>query len=172
MSRTPAGYELYASALTRSYNTTREAEALFGGLGRDGLHVEVKHWGIYVLNTYCDFRFLAIDGKVTHAIGRSGDLPVTHRYLGGRNREIDAYVEHNGEDQWRVMVDVAERAAACFPSSHRLGINVLPNRGPMQVVPDLLVTRIDPFGDYLPGLLTNGVDTWTAQLRSLATTTS
>jgi glutathione synthase/RimK-type ligase-like ATP-grasp enzyme len=166
--RVPEGYELYNSLRVRTYRRERELAVLFDRLGEDGLHVERAVSKVMLTGQQMDFRLVTVGGRVTHAVGRSSDLPITNLHLGGRRRELREFVEEYGEGRWKHVVDLAERTAACFPSSHCLGVDVLCDRNRDYV------GEVNAYGDLLPNLVGlpgtpgEGVDTYTAQLRSLS----
>ena len=167
--RIPTGYELYNSLKMRHYRHDRELTALFDRLAADGLHVERTVRLMFVSGRYIDLRLVTVGGKVTHVVGRAGDRPITNLHLGGLRIPAAQIRAKLGEAGWQQVIDVAERTAACFPDSHCLGIDVLPDlRGGAAYVGE-----VNAYGDLLPnllglpGTLGEGVDTYTAQLRSL-----
>jgi len=164
------GYELYNSLKVRHYRRQRDLEMLVDRLSLDGLHVEEAVHKIYLNGQQTDLRLVTVGGKVTHAVGRSSDLPITNLHLGGRRREVEEFRQQLGEDRWHTVIELAERTAACFPKSHCLGIDVLSDHtkdyvGEVNAYGDLLPNLLG-----LPGTLGEGVDTYTAQLRSLLET--
>ena len=167
--RIPTGYELYNSLKMRHYSREREISALIDHLAPDGLHVERTVKLMFAEGEFMDLRLVTVGGRVTHAVGRTSNLPITNLHLGGRRREIAAFREAIGEERWRRVLDLAERTAACFPRSHCLGIDLLVDRDTQEG----LVGEVNAYGDLLPnllglpGTLGEGVDTYTAQLRSL-----
>jgi hypothetical protein len=170
--RVPTGYELYNSLKVRHYRQEREVRELIDRLAADGLHVEQTVRLMYVDGENMDLRLVTVGGKVTHAVGRTSHLPITNLHLGGRRQEIARFREQVGEERWRSVLDLAERAAACFPDSHCLGIDVLSDHerdyiGEVNAYGDLLPNLIG-----LPGTVGEGVDTYTAQLRDLVSMTT
>ena len=166
--RVPSGYELYNSLRVRLYREEREVSALIDLLAADGLHVEHTVDLLYIGRERIDFRLVTVGGKVTHAVGRSSELPMTNLHLGGKRREVALLRQRYGEERWARTLDLAERTAACFPKSHCLGIDVLTADsgeyvGEVNAYGDLLPNLIG-----LPGTLGEGVDTYTAQLRDLS----
>lgn len=165
--RVPDGYELYNSLRFRRYERRTEIEMVIDRLALDGLHVEQAVRKIVIQGQDTDLRLVTVDGKVTHAVGRSSDLPITNLHLGGRRREAAQYRERIGEQRWEQILDLAERTAACFPRSHCLGIDILSD-GARDYVGE-----VNAYGDLLPklpgrsGTFAEGVDTYTAQLKSL-----
>ena len=70
---------------------------------------------------------------------------------------------------WPRLLETAERAAACFPRSPVVGVDVLPTTGWR----DAVVGEVNAFGDLLPGLTglpggpAEGLDTYGAQIAAL-----
>lgn len=167
--RIPTGYELYNSLKMRHYHRDHELTVLFDQLAADGLHVERTVRMMFVSGKYIDLRLVTVGGNVTHAVGRAGEQPITNLHLGGQRVAAAQVREKLGEEAWQQVIDAAERTAACFPDSHCLGIDVLPDqRGGVAYVGE-----VNAYGDLLPnlpglpGTIGEGVDTYTAQLRSL-----
>lgn len=166
--RTADGYELYNSLRVRRYHRERDVRMIVDRLALDGLHAEVAISKPYLLGGQTDLRLVTVGGRVTHAVGRSSDLPITNLHLGGRRREIGAFRERFGERRWTNVVELAERTAACFLGSDCLGIDVLSDKDTDYVC------EVNAYGDLLPnllglpGTLGEGVDTYTAQLKRLA----
>jgi glutathione synthase/RimK-type ligase-like ATP-grasp enzyme len=167
--RIPTGYELYNSLKMRHYRHQRELTALFDRLAADGLHVERTVRMMFVSGKHIDLRLVTVGGKVTHAVGRASDRPITNLHLGGQRVPVAQVRDKLGEAAWQRVIDVAERTAACFPDSHCLGIDVLPD----QRNDVAYVGEVNAYGDLLPnllglpGTLGEGVDTYTAQLLSV-----
>jgi len=170
LNRTPSGYVLYNSLTMQYYRHQRDVAALIDHLAPDGLHVEHSISLVYVQGEHMDLRLVTVGGKVTHAVGRSSHLPITNLHLGGRRQEIAEYRSRVGEKRWQRVLELAERTAACFPRSHCLGIDVLSD----QMAGKDYVGEVNAYGDLLPnliglpGTIGEGVDTYTAQLRSLS----
>lgn len=165
--RVPNGYELYNSLKFRNYRQRSEIRMVIDRLAQDGLHVEQAVHKLTIQRQSTDLRLVTVGGRVTHAVGRSSDLPITNLHLGGRRREVAEYREVIGESRWAQVIDLAERTAACFPRSHCLGIDILSDHERDYV------GEVNAYGDLLPRLLGlpgtpgEGVDTYTAQLESL-----
>ncbi|WP_034263023.1 STM4014 family protein [Actinospica robiniae] len=165
--RAPSGYELYNSLKFRTYQRRSEIKLVIDRLAEDGLHVEHGIGKISIQGQATDLRLVTVGGRVTHAVGRSSDLPITNLHLGGKRREAAEYREVIGEERWAQVIETAERTAACFPQSHCLGIDILSDQERDYVA------EVNAYGDLLPrllglpGTLGEAVDTYTAQLKSL-----
>ena len=65
-----------------------------------------------------------------------------------------------GRQRWQEAMDVCEGAAAAFPRSHYLAVDLLVTTG----YRDFVVAEVNAFGDLIPGVLHAGRDTYTHEL--------
>lgn len=164
------GYELYNSLKVRTYVRESDIAMMIDRLGRDGLHVETAIAKLRIREKATDLRLVTVGGRVTHAVGRSSDIPITNLHLGGARLDAREYRERLGEQRWHRIIELAERTASCFPRTHCLGVDVLSDEGCDYV------GEVNAYGDLLPrlvglpGTLGEGVDTYSAQLASLQAT--
>ncbi|MGI5164061.1 STM4014 family protein [Spirillospora sp. CA-253888] len=164
--RDPGGY--HNSLRVRSYETEAEVAALIDALGPDGLHVERWLPKAALDGRTLDLRVVVVGGVPTHAVVRTSRAPMTNLHLGGRRGDLDAVRRALGEDGWRRALDVCARAAACFPGTLAVGVDLLVGLGWRR----LAVGEVNAFGDLLPGLTgladgpAAGIDTYTAQVRA------
>lgn len=165
-------YELYNSLRVRRYHRAADIRMIVDRLAHDGLHAEVAIRKPRLQGRATDLRLVTVGGRVTHAIGRSSDLPITNLHLGGARLDVGAFRERFGEQRWSAVIALAEQTAACFPGTHCLGIDVLSD-----ATADY-VGEVNAYGDLLPnllglrGTLGEGVDTYTAQLKALTGSSS
>lgn len=163
---TPEG--LRNSLRVRVYETEREVAALVDALAPDGLHVERWLPKAAIGGRTFDLRVVVIGGEPTHAVVRTSRHPMTNLHLGGARGDVGAVRAALGEERWRRAMDVCARAAACFPGSPMVGVDLLVGVGFKRFE----VGEVNAFGDLLPGLTglpggsAEGVDTYTAQVRA------
>lgn len=156
------------SLRVRTYRSEDEVAALVDALGPDGLHVERWIPKASLDGRALDLRVVVVGGVPTHAVVRTSTVPMTNLHLGGRRGDLDAVRAAVGEDGWREAMDACARAAACFPRSLMVGVDLLVGIGWNRFA----IGEVNAFGDLLPGLpgLTGGpaagVDTYTAQVRA------
>jgi hypothetical protein len=159
---------LYNSLQVRHYRTEADIRTLIDTLGVDGLHAEAwvaKHRS---QGRQCDVRVVTVAGRATHMVVRTSVQPMTNLHLGGQRGDLAGFRAEIGGERWRAILDLAEQAAACFPATHCLGIDILPDMYGNQCVGE-----VNAYGDLLPnlvglpGTLGEGVDTYAAQLRAL-----
>ncbi|MFY4718375.1 STM4014 family protein [Streptomyces sp. LaBMicrA B280] len=159
---------LYNSLRVRDYTSEREVAALVDALVPDGVHVE--RWLPKAMRDgrAADLRVVVIAGRATHAVVRTSRHPMTNLHLGGARGDLDAVraaIRAAGGDFAEVL-EVAERAAGCFPGTLCVGVDILPSTGWRRFT----VGEVNAFGDLLPrltGLPGSGaehLDTYAAQV--------
>ncbi|MFD3534118.1 STM4014 family protein [Streptomyces sp. NPDC058664] len=165
--RGPDG-RLFNSLRVRRYTGEREVAALVDALAPDGLHVERWLPKASQDGRAADLRVVVIDGRATHAVVRTSRSPMTNLHLGGARGDLDAAraaIAAAG-GRWTDALDVCERAAAVFPGTRCVGVDLLPGTGWRRFA----VGEVNAFGDLLPGLTglpgsgAEGLDTYAAQV--------
>ncbi|MCP2335679.1 STM4014 family protein [Actinomadura rupiterrae] len=162
--RRPDGF--HNSLRVRTYRTEAEVAELVDALGPDGLHVERWMPKAALDGRVLDLRVVVVAGVPTHAVVRTSTVPMTNLHLGGLRGDLAAVRDALGEDGWREALDVCARAAACFPGSLMVGVDLLVGIGWKRFA----VGEVNAFGDLLPGLPglpdgpAAGADTYTAQV--------
>jgi hypothetical protein len=120
-----------------------------------------------------DLRVVVIGGEPTHAVVRTSRTPMTNLHLGGARGDLGAVQRALGQERWQRALDVCARAAACFPGSPMVGVDLLVGAG----LNRFAVCEVNAFGDLLPGLTglpggpAEGLDTYAAQVAWLRCTT-
>lgn len=162
---------LFNSLRVRRYTTEAEVAEVVDALAPDGLHVE--RWlpkGAQRGRT-ADLRVVVVDGRATHAVVRTSRFPMTNLHLGGARgdlAEARAAVEAAG-GSWAGALKITERAAACFPGTLCVGVDLLPATSWRRFA----VCEVNAFGDLLPRLTglpggpAEGQDTYAAQLAAV-----
>ena len=165
--RVPDG-RLFNSLRVRRYTSEREIAAIVDALAPDGLHVERWLPKATQDGRAADLRVVVIDGRATHAVVRTSRSPMTNLHLGGARGDLAAAraaIAAAG-GRWKDALDVCERAAAAFPGTRCVGVDLLPAGGWRRFA----VGEVNAFGDLLPGLTglpgggAEGLDTYAAQV--------
>ncbi|GAA0319474.1 STM4014 family protein [Actinoallomurus spadix] len=162
---------LVNSLRVRSYENEREVASLVDALAPDGLHVEAWLPKASIGGRVFDLRVVVVAGRPTHAVVRTSRHPMTNLHLGGARGDLRAVRERLGEPGWRRAMEVCERAAACFPGSLMVGVDLLIGAGRWRPA----VAEVNAFGDLLPGLTglpggpAEGLDTYAAQVAAALT---
>jgi hypothetical protein len=155
---------LYNSRRIRVYEEAGEIAALINELCRHRVHVERWLPKAGVEGKTFDLRVVVIGGEARHAVVRLGSHPMTNLHLLGGRGPLAAVVSRMGDAAWEMVQRTCERAlAAAFPRSLYAGFD-------LRISPDFRrhdVLEVNAFGDLLPGVLHNGLDTYTAELEAV-----
>jgi len=142
------------------------------------LHIERWFPKLVLAGTAVDVRVLVVAGTATHAVVRTATGPITNLHLGNARGDLTALRAAIGEPTWRQVLTTAEAAAACFPRTHTVGVDVLLGaaaaRGAHRGAP-VVVAEVNAFGDllpHLPGLRHRAHDPYDVQIHALTATTS
>lgn len=161
----------YLNSLTvATYTDEPSVAELVDYLAPDGLHVERWMPKAGLNGRTFDLRVVVIGGTPTHAVVRTSQTPMTNLHLGGRRGDLAQLRDRLGADGWRRALDVCSRAAACFPATLMVAVDLLVTVG----LREFFVAEVNAFGDLLPGLTglddgpAAGLDTYAAQVRAAA----
>lgn len=173
---TTADGRLYNSLRVRHYTSEREVAALVDALVPDGIHIERWLPKASQNGRASDLRVVVVAGRATHAVVRTSRHPMTNLHLGGLRGDLDAAREaiRAAGGDFADVLDVAERAAACFPGTLCVGVDVLPSTGWRRFA----VGEVNAFGDLLPRLTglpgsgAEGLDTYAAQVAAASAAVS
>jgi hypothetical protein len=163
-----APLRLHNSLRVRRYTDERDIAGIVDVLAADGLHIERWLPKASAHGRSADLRVLVVAGRATHAVVRTSRFPMTNLHLGGARGDLTSVVEAAG-DRWRQALDICERAAACFPGTLSVGVDLLPAIGWRRFA----VGEVNAFGDLLPRLTglpggpAEGLDTYAAQLAAV-----
>ncbi|CAM5601098.1 STM4014 family protein [Streptomyces aurantiogriseus] len=167
---------LFNSLKVRRYEREQDIATIVDTLAPDGLHLERWLPKASQQGRAADLRVVVVAGRATHAVVRTSRTPLTNLHLGGSRGDLDTAreaVEAAGA-RWADLLDVCEQAAACFPRTLCVGVDLLPAVGWRTAA----VGEVNAFGDLLPRLTglpgsgAEGLDTYATQvaaaLRTLA----
>ncbi|MFF3350800.1 STM4014 family protein [Streptomyces sp. NPDC002779] len=162
---------LHNSLKVRRYERERDVAAVVDALAPDGLHLERWVPKASQEGRAADLRVVVVGGRATHAVVRTSRTPLTNLHLGGRRGDLDAARDAvtAAGGSWSEVLAVCERAAACFPSTLCVGVDLLPAVGWRRS----FVGEVNAFGDLLPGLTglpgsgAEGLDTYGAQVAAV-----
>jgi len=109
-----------------------------------------------------DLRVLVIRGTAAQAVGRVGRGTITNLHLDASRVSVEAALASFGSSAWPHVQSLAEQAAACFAGHHSVGVDVMVDtRGKPFVI------ECNAWGDYLPRLLVDGLDSYDLYVRGL-----
>ncbi|MFD6821274.1 STM4014 family protein [Streptomyces sp. NPDC060085] len=159
---------LHNSLRIRRYTDEAEIAAIVDTLAPDGLHIERWLPKASLGDRSADLRVVVVAGRATHAVVRTSRSPLTNLHLGGARGDLAA-VRALAGDRWAQALDISERAAACFPDTLCVGVDLLPAIGWRRFT----VGEVNAFGDLLPRLTglpgsgAEGLDTYAAQVAAV-----
>ncbi|MGI5221300.1 STM4014 family protein [Nocardia sp. CA-290969] len=160
----PSG-ALHNSLRVRRYRGESEIAAIVERLAPDGLHIEQWIPKSTLHGRASDLRVVVVAGRATHVVIRCAAVPITNLHLGG-SRGDPAAARAAAGAHWDRALALAEWAAACFPATLCVGVDLLPTHGWRRFV----VGEVNAFGDLLPGVtglpgtFAAGLDTYAAQV--------
>lgn len=161
MARVGGEMRLYNSRRIQTYEDAGEVAALVDALCRERVHVEqwlpkASHSGRTL-----DLRVVMIAGRVRHTIARLSATPITNLHLLNARGDTEAILARIGAERWAAARADCERAAGLFHSLYS-GIDLLFSTGFKRHA----ILEMNAFGDLLPGVLSDGEDTYTAEIRA------
>ena len=156
----------YSAPRLRRTEEPRVIHRVLQWLLDEGAHVEAWLPKATLGGREFDLRVVVIDGRARHALARvaRGGAPMTNLHLGNERGDLGEVKARLGAT-WSQVRELAQRAAAHFPTALYAGVDiaVVPGVGPV-------LLEINAFGDLLPGVLLRGEDTYTAEIRAISAT--
>ena len=156
---------LFNSLRMRRYQDPDEIRTLIDALGGEALMMERWFPKASIDGRAFDLRVLVIAGEPTHIVVRTSQTPITNLHLGNERGSVEQVRERLGEAAWNEGMDVCRQAAACFPRSHYVAVDLMVGSQFNQFA----VAEVNAFGDLLPRVEWNGMDTYTAELSRFLT---
>ncbi|MFD4469385.1 STM4014 family protein [Rhodococcus sp. NPDC058505] len=161
---------VHNSLRVRRYTGDDAVGAVVDAVAGETLHIEAWLPKPSAAGGVADLRVVVVAGRATHAVLRISGHPMTNLHLGGRRGDLES--ARSGFESvgygWDRALAVAESAAACFPRTLCVGVDLLPAAGWRGAA----VGEVNAFGDLLPGLAglpgrADGLDTYAAQVAAL-----
>ncbi|GLY26144.1 STM4014 family protein [Micromonospora sp. NBRC 101691] len=154
---------LFNSLRVRRYTDEAEVAEIVDRLAPDGLHVERWLPKAGLADRVVDLRVVVVAGRPTHAVVRAGRGPITNLHLGNARGDLAAVRAAAGPANWAAAMATCARAAACFPDTLHVGVDLMFTVGWDRHA----VAEVNAFGDLLPGVLADGRDTYATQVQTL-----
>jgi hypothetical protein len=154
---------LYNSRNIRRYQRRDEIAALIDAVARE--RVQVEQWvpKAGLDGQAFDLRVLVIAGRPRHTVVRLSHNPMTNLHLKNRRGDVGEVRRRTGEEAWEEAMATCRRAVAVFPRSLCAGIDLAITPGFRRHA----VLETNAFGDLLPGIVDDGDDSYTAQVREM-----
>jgi glutathione synthase/RimK-type ligase-like ATP-grasp enzyme len=163
MVATGNGLQLFNSLNVFTYTREADIAALVNRMVEENIFAEEWLPKATLNNRFFDVRVLTIAGKARHTVIRTSDHVLTNLHLGNRRGDMNEFLSIIGKEKLQQVKQLAEQAAACFPSSLYMGIDLLLTAGLRKSV----VLEINAFGDLLPGLVHEGETCYEAQINAM-----
>ena len=157
----------YNNLKLRVYHREKEIRPAIEFLCRETAHIEQWLPKAHQSGRNFDLRIVAIEGKPRHVVVRTSHSPVTNLHLGNRRGDSDQLKQDVGQPKWQSVLDTAGRAAREFPNTICVGLDVLLQPGFR--IPTIL--EANAFGDLLPGVTHQGLNTYEAQIATIVSST-
>lgn len=153
---------LFYSTRSRRASGLPAVERLVGALCADSVVVEQWYPKAGFDDHIFDLRVLVIGGEPRHVVVRSAKHPITNLNLGNRRGDVDAIRDRMGP-HWLDALDTCAAVGAAFPGCLHVGVDLL-------VAPGFrhhAVAEVNAFGDLLPGVVSRGETTFSAEVAAL-----
>lgn len=154
---------LYNSRRLFVYEDVHDIERLVNALSMHRIHVEQWIPKAGINGKTFDLRVVTIAGRTRHVVVRLSRGPMTNLHLLNDRDTADAVRQRMGESAWHEAMTTCQRVAACFPDSLYCGIDLLIAVGFQRHA----VAEVNAFGDLLPGAMSDGVDTYNAEILAM-----
>jgi hypothetical protein len=164
MIRTGGELRLYNSRRLRTYTDVGEIATLIDALARHRVHVEQWLPKAGIDGRVFDLRVVVIGGQARHTVTRLSSTPITNLHLLNDRADTTAVRRRMGESAWRAAMATCERVMReCFPNSLHGGVDLLVSADFRRHA----VLEVNAFGDLLPGVTCDGVDTYGAEIAAV-----
>jgi hypothetical protein len=154
---------LYNTRRLRTLHDLREIAGLIDAVCRHRAHVEQWLPKAGSDGYTFDLRVVMIGGQVRHVVPRLSRSPMTNLHLLNRRGDIERVRARMGDAAWQALCRTCEWVMALFPDSLYAGLDVLVLPGYRRHV----ILECNAFGDLLPGVLWEGMDTYAAEIAAL-----
>jgi len=155
---------IYNSLKIRRYTDTRHIAQLIDALAAQ--RVQVEDWfckATISRGQAVDLRIVTIAGHPCHMVVRQSATPMTNLNLGNQRGDLADIRDKLGVAQQEAIFASCRKAATVFPDSLMLGLDV----GVGTKFNRHVLFEANAFGDLLPGVLRQGIDTYTAQVDAI-----
>jgi glutathione synthase/RimK-type ligase-like ATP-grasp enzyme len=156
------GGRLYNRKRLCTYHTRGEIDLLIGAVLADGAIVQRWLPKLGTARGPFDLRVLVVRGRIAQTVARIGRGTITNLHLDALRAGVDEVLAPLGPAAASRVYETCQRAAACFPGHHCVGVDVMvdPRGNPF-------VLECNAWGDYLPRLLVDGMDSYELYLQGL-----
>lgn len=155
---------LYSTRRERVYRDAATVRRLVDALCRERVHVEAWVPKAGIAGRTADVRVVVIAGQASHLMGRLALGTITSVHLDGTMKATEDLLRRSmGEKTIALLRATAEKAAACFPASLSVGVDLAVTPAYRRAY----VLEMNAFGDLLEDVSWNGADTYTWEVRAM-----
>ncbi|MBH24872.1 MAG: hypothetical protein CMH57_10540 [Myxococcales bacterium] len=155
--------QLFNSLRIRRYTRRDTIAEVVNTLCRlGGVHVEVWIPKASQGGRPFDLRVVVIGGHARHVVVRQGTSPMTNLHLGNARGDMEELRGRVSPEAWGEMMRTCEQAMGVFPRSLYAGVDLLVQRN----LEASAVLEVNAYGDLLPRVLFEGMDTYEAEIRA------
>lgn len=154
---------LYNTRRLRVLTNQADIAALVDALGRYPLHVERWIPKAGISGRAFDLRVVVIAGRACHTVVRMSDTPMTNLHLLNARSDAEELRRRMSPAAWDAAMATCECALAAFPHSLYAGVDLLIEAGYRRHH----VLEVNAFGDLLPNVFHQGVDTYTHEIHAV-----
>jgi hypothetical protein len=157
-----AKVKLFNSRKVKRFETLAEIRELVDAICKENVYVERWLPKAGFCGKRFDLRIVVIGGIARHVVVRLSDYPMTNLHLGATRGDATLLQKAMGAAAWSSALRMAEKVMQGFPASFYSGIDLLVSPGWKKAH----VLEVNAFGDFLPGVLHDGVDAFSLQLNA------
>lgn len=154
---------IHATRAVRRLTDHGAIAALVDRLAPLGLHVEAWLPKIGIAGRVADLRLVLVEGGAIYPILRTSRHPMTNLHLGGERGPVAPLVARIGTAAWEALLASARAAAAAFPASHALGVDIAMLADGRRHA----VLEANIFGDFVKELSIDGLTPHEAQVERI-----
>lgn len=147
---------LYNTLRVRTHTQPEHIDLILDRLLPQGMIAEQWIPKLSLPGGLTDLRVLVVAGRARHRVVRQSRSPMTNLHLGNRRGDPEEVAEF-----LPAALELAERAAACFPGCLYAGVDIL-----LDLKGRPLIGEINAFGDLLPNLEHQGESAYAAIIRA------
>jgi hypothetical protein len=156
------GGRIWNDKRLRTYTERAEVTRLLDAVLGDGAVVERWVPKACVAGGPFDMRVLVVAGRIAQRVARVGRGTITNLHLDSARLDIDSALRRWGRRCLEAVDDACIRAAGCFAGHLTVAIDIAIDDAGRP-----FVLECNAWGDYLPGLLAAGLDSYDTQVRAL-----
>lgn len=154
---------LYNSLKIQQYTDKEDIKIILDTIAKEGIIVEAWIPKASFEDGIFDLRMLVINNKTQQVVLRQSSLPMTNLHLGNQRGNLALLQEQIGAEKWQSLCDLAESAAKCLPNTFYVGLDILLS----SKFKNAYVLEANAFGDLLPNVLVEGLDSYALEIREL-----